>query len=101
MTSDRRVEFVVSGVVYRRDDHFAAYIKGLGITAYGDSIEAARDRAVTLAETTLNVIENRQGTDVAKDRLDRAGIAWREVTEGQWEAPAMIRQPAQGDPVAV
>ncbi len=95
------IEFRVDGFTESRDDHFAAHIRGLGITGYGDTIEGARERVMTMAGMMLGHIENTEGIDAALARLNRAGVSWREVSPGAWESGAILRTPAEDDAVPV
>lgn len=81
-----RIEVPLRGVVEQRDGHYAAYVKGLGVTAYGDTVQDARARAEQMVELVLDGLEKRFGRRYVTDWLTRSDIDWRELSEGAWES---------------
>jgi hypothetical protein len=82
-----KIEVFFKGALEQRGDHFAAYIKGLGITGYGPTVEDARDRAKFMAQLMLGDLEKAHGTEAVFDRLSRAEeIEWRPVDQGNWSS---------------
>ena len=87
LADGRRIEVFFKGALEHRGDHFAAYIKGLGITGYGNTVESARERAKLIAQLMLSDIESAHGTEAVFDRLARAAdVEWRPVDEGKWDS---------------
>lgn len=81
-----RIEVPLRGVVEQRDGHYAAYVKGLGVTAYGETVEDARARALQMVGIALDGLEQKFGRGYVTGWLTRSDIEWRELSEGAWES---------------
>lgn len=93
LADGRRIEVFLKGTLEQRGDHFAAYIKGLGITGYAPTAEEARERATMIAKVMFSDIEATQGTGAVFDRLDRSDVEWRSVeSEGTWDSSLIINE---------
>lgn len=94
----RTFEIYIKGVVTERDDKFLARIPALHISAFGDTIQAARERVGDGLLALLDETARRSGVDAALDRLTRANLHYEEVHIGHWQQEGLIVEaPAAGD----
>lgn len=86
VAEERKVVVIVSPVfLYSKEiDTFAARIKPLGITAYGDTEDAASRRAKTMFADAAQA--HRMRGDLA-EWLDKSGLEWSWLDEYAGDAP--------------
>ena len=86
VAADRKVVVIVSPVfLYSKElDTFAARVKPLGITAYGDTEDAASRRVKTMFADAVQA--HRMRGDLA-EWLDKSGLKWSWFDEYDGDAP--------------
>lgn len=86
VAADRKVVVIVSPVfLYSKElDTFAAHVKSLGITGYGDTEDAASRRVKTMFADAVQA--HRMRGDLA-EWLDKSGLEWSWFDEYDGDAP--------------
>ena len=99
VAEERKVVVIVSPVfLYSKElDTFAARVKPLGITAYGDTEDAASRRVKTMFADAVQA--HRMRGDLA-DWLDKSGLEWSWLDEYDGDAPVEHARGAAAKKVA-
>ena len=86
VAADRKVVVIVSPVfLYSKElDTFAAHVKSLGITGYGDTEDAASRRVKTMFADAVQA--HRMRGDLA-EWLDKSGLKWSWFDEYDGDNP--------------
>lgn len=94
----RTFEVYPAGVVTSRDDGYLARIPAIGVSGFGDTIPAARERAYEVLVAMLDETARRGGLTAALNRLTDCGIHYEEVHEGHWQEQGLfVEAPAGND----